>query len=85
MGVLRLDAWVVMPDHMHALVCLEAPAPKPLGRYVGAFKTVSTKACNAAAGTPGARLWQRSFHDAIVRDARHLAHVRAYILSLIHI
>jgi len=76
---LRPDVWVVMPDHLHAVLWLTEAATKPLGRYIGAFKTVSTRAVNEAGRSPGARLWQRSFHDAIVRSPAHLANVRAYI------
>src|SRR5882762_9975445 len=47
-----LDCWIVMPNHVHAIVSIGAKerggsrtAPtgqKPLGRIVGAFKTVSS-------------------------------------------
>jgi hypothetical protein len=46
---------------------------------VGAFKTVSTKAINLARGTPGRTVWQRNFHDRIVRDDRELDAIRQYI------
>ncbi|WP_457651856.1 transposase [Rhodocaloribacter sp.] len=54
---------------------------KPLGRLIGAFKTVSTKRINEIRGTPGAVLWQRDFYEHIVRDAADLRRIRAYIAA----
>ena len=52
---------------------------KPLGRLVGAFKTVSTKQINDLRGTPGAPFWQRDFWDHIIRNERALKIIREYI------
>ncbi len=75
----QLDAWVVMPDHVHGVLCLTGNAPMPLGRYIAAFKGISTRLANVLRATPGAPLWQRSYHDTVVRDEHHLAHIRQYI------
>ena len=32
-------------------------------------------------GTPGGAVWQRSYHDRIIRDEAELARVRQYILD----
>ena len=52
---------------------------KPLGRLIGAFKTVSTKQINLERDTPGARFWQRNYYEHIVRNRRELNAIRAYI------
>ena len=52
---------------------------KPLGRLVGAFKTVSTKRINQLRGTPGAQLWQRNYYEHVVRDEPELERARHYI------
>jgi len=52
---------------------------KPLGRLIGAFKTVSTKQINLERGTPGARFWQRNYYEHIVRNKRELNAIRVYI------
>jgi putative transposase len=52
---------------------------KPVGRLVGAFKTVSTKRLNLLRNTPGAVVWQRSFWDHVVRDEADLDRIRRYI------
>ena len=55
--------------------------PKSLGRLIGAFKTTSTKHINIYRGTPGAKLWQRSFYDHIIRNEKSLDNIRVYIRS----
>ena len=52
---------------------------KPLGRLIGAFKTVSTKQINHLRDTPGAVVWQRNYHEHIVRNEDSLHRIRQYI------
>ena len=52
---------------------------KPLGRLIGAFKTVSTKEINNIRGVDGVRFWQRNYHEHIIRNERALNVIRAYI------
>lgn len=77
-----LDAFVIMPNHLHGILVL-APtgevAPKPLGGLIGAFKTVSTKQFNQRQGLDAGKLWQPYFHDHIIRNEADLDRVRKYI------
>ena len=52
---------------------------KPLGRLVGAFKTVSTKQTNIFQNTPAAPLWQRNYYEHIIRNDADLRRIRQYI------
>ena len=91
--LVTLDVYVMMPNHFHGIIWLNEPcrggsrtAPtarsgKPLGRLMGAFKTMSTKRINAIRGTPAAVVWQRSYHDRIIRDEPELLRAREYILD----
>ena len=54
---------------------------KPLGRLVGAFKTVTTKKVNLANGTPGQTLWQRNYFERVIRNDEELDRVREYIVN----
>ncbi len=54
---------------------------KPLGRLIGAFKTVSTKQVNLACGVSGSRLWQRNYYERIVRDEDELERIREYVVN----
>jgi REP element-mobilizing transposase RayT len=89
-----LDAYVVMPNHLHGVLILSddcrgrSRTPptiivprKPLGRLVGAFKTVSAKQMNQLRGTPGADLWQRNYYEHIIRSDAELDRIREYIVN----
>ncbi len=52
---------------------------KPLGRLIGAFKTVSTKQINLLRCTPGAVVWQRNYYERIARSEQALQRIRLYI------
>ena len=54
---------------------------KPLGRLIGAFKTVSTKRINQLRSTPGERVWQRNYYEHIVRNEESLRTIRQYIVE----
>ncbi len=79
-----VDVFVVMPNHVHAVVCLQrtrARQASPLRVVVGSFKSGSAREINAFRGTPGARVWQRSYHDHVIRGESDLRRVRTYITS----
>ena len=87
----ELDRYVVMPNHLHGIVVLTdhrrgdsriAPtARKPLGRLIGAFKTVATKKVNLADNTPNQPLWQRNYYEHIIRSESELNRAREYITN----
>ncbi|RLD44972.1 MAG: transposase [Bacteroidetes bacterium] len=86
-----LDAWVIMPNHLHGIIILHdgrggsrtAPTEKrkPLGRLIGAFKTISTKRVNEIRKTPGMQLWQRNYYEHVIRGEQALAALRKYIVE----
>ena len=59
----------------------ETPKRKPLGRLVGAFKTVSTKRINGIRSTPGLPVWQRNYYERVIRDDEELNRLRQYIID----
>ena len=88
----ELDEWMIRPNHMHGIIVITgggrggsrtAPTEKrkPVGRLVGAFKTVSTKRINQMRGTPGAKLWQRNYYEHIIRNDIEWHRIREYIAS----
>ena len=54
---------------------------KPLGRLIGAFKTVSTKKINQMRGAPGTAIWQRNYYEHVVRGDESLQDIREYIVN----
>ena len=54
---------------------------KPLGRLIGAFNTVSTQRVNDLKGTPDTQLWQRNYHERVIRNSLALDALRRYITN----
>jgi len=65
-----------MPDHLHAILLLP-PSERPvrLGLVVGTFKAAVSRAW------PGLGLWQRGYHDRVIRDERELIALREYVAA----
>ena len=78
-----LDAFVVMPNHLHGVLYLEDGlnpiTPHSLSAVIGALKSFSSREINQMRETPGGDVWQRSFYDHIVRNGADLERVRTYI------
>ena len=56
----------------------KVPLPS-LGKIMAYFKYQSTKHINQRHNTPGTRIWQRNYHDHIIRDDKDLQRLRQYI------
>ena len=54
---------------------------KPLGRLIGAFKTVSTKKINILRDAPATPLWQRNYYEHIIRNEDAMDKIRQYIIN----
>jgi len=92
---IELDAFVVMPNHVHAIVAISdrrgratgrsplqsGPAKRSLGAFVGGFKSVVTRSINELRGSPGTPVWQRNYFEHIIRDENSLHRIREYILN----
>ena len=70
-----LDAWVIMPNRLHALV---APADQRLGDVLQSWKGGSAFEINRLLGRSGP-LWQKEPYDHIVRSEAQFQHYRSYI------
>ena len=72
----HLHAWVIMPNHVHALL---TPIPPALvGRIVHAWKSYTATAANRLLHLRGS-FWQEDFFDRAIRDERHFQAAYAYI------
>jgi REP element-mobilizing transposase RayT len=52
-----------------------------LGAVLGQFKSKTAKRINMMRGTKGVSLWQRNFHDHIIRNDADLNRIRIYIAN----
>jgi len=71
----RLLAWVVMPNHVHALIEVWQV---PLGKIVQSWKGYTAKEANKILGREGT-LWEDDYFDRYIRDEDHLRRVMRYI------
>jgi len=78
-----LDAWIVMPNHFHGIVCLDPPRlngrSAPLGEMIGQFKAACTRRIWAMGRQDFA--WQPRFYDQIIRSDDVLQRYRRYIVE----
>jgi len=87
---IRLDEWVIMPNHLHGiLVITDGYAPQAarpnktisgtIGATIAAYKSAVAKQINCLRGSQGARIWQRGYYDRIVRNEKELHKIQVYI------
>lgn len=72
----RLQAWVVMPNHVHAL--LTPSAGWELGTILHSWKSYTANECNKLLGR-GGDFWLTETFDRYVRNEKHYQNAIAYI------
>lgn len=55
------------------------PKPGSVGVVIGSFKSAATKEINKSRGTTGLPVWQRNYHEHIIRNENDLNRIREYI------
>lgn len=92
---IELDAFVVMPNHVHGVVMItdrsvratgrsplqSGPFSRSLGAFVSGFKSVVTKRVNELRGTPRTPVWQRNYFEHVIRNEESLHRIRQYIID----
>ena len=68
----RIDKYVIMPTHIHAILQLEGEGitePRPsLTDIVCTYKSLATRQINQQCNTPGRKLFQTSFYETVLRN-----------------
>jgi len=90
----KLDEFVLMPDHIHGIIQIMGNAYDILGLpekqqfqpdahslsiIIRNFKAGVTRTANRTLPASPVRIWQTSFHDRIIHDEQGLEHARWYI------
>ena len=52
-----------------------------IGNIIAYFKYQTTKQINESQNTPGKKIWQRNYHDHIIRNDKSLQEIREYIIN----
>src|SRR5262249_47028395 len=76
----ELDSYVVMPNHVHAIVRPLIPKLYPPEAIIGSWKNYSSRRINRQLQRTG-ELWQDESYDRIIRDGEHLWRAIQYIGS----
>ncbi len=81
------DTLVVMPEHLHAILWIddEVEGSPTLIDVIGGYKSIVSVAWLRYLKQTGMKgpyyLWQRSFHDHVIRNERDLQEKQQYILN----
>ena len=74
----RVDKFVVMPNHIHMILVLEESKDNPnISLIIGQYKRGVTKEIREF--LPDQLVWQRSFHDHIIRNQKSYEKIWLYI------
>ena len=82
---LILDEYVMMPDHVHFIVWLNASVTErmTLGKVVGAYKSLTSvtwlQHIEMAGLNERGKIWQRNYMEHVIRGEGELARLRDYI------
>ena len=71
-----VDNYIIMPNHIHAIIVLEN-AEKSLSEIVGSYKAGVTREIGKT--EPNMKVWQRSFHDHIIRNYLQYQKIWQYV------
>jgi len=90
-----IDAFVVMPNHLHGILIITGsesgngttieqfgkPTKNSIPTIVRLFKSTTTKQINQLRQTPMQPLWQRNYHEHVIRNDTELTRIRQYIIN----
>ena len=75
-----IDKYVIMPNHIHLILAVKnngmSQAPSPTNAIIPKFISLFKRYCNREYGE---NLWQRSFHDHIIRGENDYREICEYI------
>ena len=80
---LKVDQYVIMPNHIHAILLVEETAgvnPRPtIMDIVCAYKSLTTRQCKKV--QPIEKLFQSSFYEHVIRGYEDYREISEYILN----
>ncbi len=75
----RVDNYIVMPNHIHAIIVIEKASAEDakLENIAGAYKAGVSRQIHKQ--FPGIQVWQRSFYDHVIRNQTDYENIWEYI------
>ena len=74
---IRLDKFVVMPNHIHAILDIRDSGQADLNVVIRQYKMSVTKKVRQR--VPDFQVWQRSYHDHVIRNQAGYEKIWTYI------
>ena len=74
---IKVDKYVVMPNHVHAILDVRECGDADLTQVIGQYKMSVTKKIRQKIA--GMQVWQRSFHDHVIRNQAGYEKIWMYI------
>ena len=74
---IRIDKYVIMPNHIHVIFDVQDANDSNLAVVIGQYKMSVTKKIREK--MPGFQVWQRSFYDHVIRNQSGYEKIWAYI------
>ena len=75
---ISIDKYVVMPNHIHIILVIEDSYKNPnLNQIVAQYKSGVTRKIREF--LPNFKIWQRSYHDHVIRDQKGYEKIWTYI------
>lgn len=81
-----LDAWIIMPNHMHTIFLITDATPPYrlrgntlLGEVIRAYKAATTRLVRVSSNPTFG--WQQKYWEVIIRNQQQLEALRRYILN----
>ena len=92
---IKMDEFIIMPNHLHGIVFIQnrgdqkkssqpavptGPKNKSVSSLIAGFKSAVTKRINEIRGISGGSVWQRNYHEHIIRNEKSLEKIREYVI-----
>ncbi len=92
---IRLDASVVMPNHFHGILWINQypeghhrtdrkfgdAIAGSISTIIGSFKSATSRSLNKLQKNTGAAVWERNYHEHIIRNQEAQIDIQKYILN----
>lgn len=74
---ISIDNYIIMPNHIHMIVAVEDHNTVSLETIIGLFKSGISREIHKI--EPDIQVWQRSFHDHIIRNQQSYEKIWQYV------
>ncbi|MBQ4550080.1 MAG: transposase [Oscillospiraceae bacterium] len=73
----KVDKFVIMPNHVHVILVIDEAAASPVTTIIGQYKASVSRLIHRI--DPSLNIWQRTFHDHVIRTQRRYEEIWSYI------